>query len=175
MAAALHLVASARVDGRDQPPPVPRFIVSPFAPLVYAAVQRCLGGLAPGRWPAGPGDRTGIVLSSGEFDTVTLELSVRQAHRGRISPILFYQVLPTAVLGQIAVDFRLTGPVSCVASTGDARAEALEIAQLTLADDSADWMLAVTAGLADDPAASFATADLIGRPVPGGAPGTGAP
>jgi hypothetical protein len=36
-------------------------------------------------------------------------------------------------------------------------------------------MIAVTAELADNPADSFATADLVGRPVPGGVPGAGAP
>jgi 3-oxoacyl-(acyl-carrier-protein) synthase len=169
MTPGLDVVASARAVGRDQPPPVPKFIVSDFAPLVYAAVRRCIGAPESAHLLHGHGERAGLVLSSRRFDTVTLELSVEQARQRRISPILFYQVLPTAILGQVAIDYGMTGPVSCLASTGDARAEALEVALLLLADDSADWMIAMTAGLADDPADSFATADLVRRAAPGDA------
>ena len=105
------------------------------------------------------------MLSSLKFDTATLELSVQQVHRGRVSPLFFYQVLPTAVLGQIAIDYRLTGPVSALATTGDPRAEALAVAHLTLAEGDADWVIALAAGLSADPADSFASADLVSLPA----------
>jgi 3-oxoacyl-(acyl-carrier-protein) synthase len=107
------------------------------------------------------GDRVAIVLGSHRFDTVSLELSAEQADQGRVSPILFYQVLPTAILGQIARDYRLTGPVSCVAVTGDAQAEVWDIARVLLADASAELVLGLSVELNSDPAKSFAQADLV--------------
>jgi len=161
---ASELVTSAVVHAGLQLPQLPGFMASDFAPLVYAAVRECVGDARPGHLLEGVGDRTGLVLGSRRFDTTSLELSVEHVNRGRVSPILFYQVLPTAVLGQIARDYRLTGPVSCVAVTGDARAEVLELARLTLADRDAEWVLALTVELAPDPARAFATADLVRSP-----------
>ncbi len=158
---ALELVAGAVVRAGDEPPQLPGFLASSFAPLVYAATRECLGDARSGHLLEGAGERTGIILGSQRFDTVTLEMSVEQVNRGRVSPILFYQVLPTAVLGQIARDYRLTGPVSCVAVTGDAHAEVLELARLSLADEDAEWVLALTVELGSDPAEAFATADLV--------------
>ncbi len=167
----LELVASARIHADPQVPPLAGFFASDFAPLVYAAVRECVGDPRSGHLLEGAGDRVGIVLGSRRFDTVSLELSVEQVNRGRLSPILFYQVLPTAVLGHLARDYRLTGPVSCVAVTGDARAEVLELARLLLADASAEWVLGVTVEMDPDPAKTFARADLV-RSGAGPADGT---
>ena len=158
--AAVTITASSRVVSSERPPRVPRFIEGDFAPLAYAAVGRCIG-VPQSHLLEGHGDRASIVLSSVEFDTQTLELSVRQVQKGRISPVLFYQVLPTAVLGQIAIDYGITGPVSCVAATADPREEALEVAGLALAEGDADWIVALAVVLAEDPEASFASADLV--------------
>ncbi|MDQ7803471.1 hypothetical protein Q5425_06995 [Amycolatopsis sp. A133] len=155
------VTASAVVSGGDRPPRLPGFMVSDFAPLVYAAARSCVGAADSRHLLSGAGDRTGIVLGSRGFDTVTLELAVRQVDAGRVSPVLFYQVLPTAVLGIIARDYRLTGPVSCLAVTGNPRAEALELAAVVLADRSADRVLALAVELAEDPADSYACADLV--------------
>jgi 3-oxoacyl-(acyl-carrier-protein) synthase len=163
---AFELVASAQVHAGPELPQLPGFMASNFAPLVYAAVRGCLGDARSDHQLKGLGDRVGMVLGSQRFDTVTLEMSVEHVNRGRVSPILFYQVVPTAVLGQIARDYRLTGPVSCVAVTGDARAEVLELGRLLLADRDADWVIGVTVELDPDPAKSFATADLV-RSAPG--------
>lgn len=170
---AIMITASSRLVGSDRPPRLARFIEGDFAPLVYAAVSQCIG--APqSHLLEGHGDRAGIVLSSVGFDTETLELSVRQVHKGRISPVLFYQVLPTAVLGQIAIDYHITGPVSCLATTGDARDEALDVARLMLAEGDADWVIALAVALAADPADSFASADLVSLvPAEAAAPSPG--
>ena len=154
-------VASATVHAGQHVSALPGFMVSDFAPLVYAAVRECLGDARSGHLLKGVGDRVGIVLGSRRFDTVSLELSVEHVNRGRVSPILFYQVLPTAILGQIARDYRLTGPVSCVSVTGDARAEVLETAGVLLADDAAEWVLGLTVELDPDPGKSCARADLV--------------
>jgi len=156
-----ELVASAQIHGDARLPPLAGFFASDFAPLVYAAVRECVGDPKTGHLLEGAGDRVGIVLGSQRFDTASLELSADQLDQGRLSPILFYQVLPTAILGHIARDYRLTGPVSCVAVTGDARAEVLELARLHLADASAEWVLGLTVELDPDPAKSFAQADLV--------------
>ena len=136
-------------------------MASNFAPLVYAAVRACVGDPRSGVLPEDIGGRVGIVLGSRRFDTVTLELSVDHVNRGRVSPILFYQAVPTAVLGQIARDYRLTGPVSCVAVTGDARAEVLELARVLLGDECVEWVLALTVEMDPDPAQAYASADLV--------------
>jgi len=163
---ALELVSSAEVHAGQQPPPLVGFMVSDFAPLVYAAVRECVGDARSGHLLEGADGRVGIVLGSQRFDTVTLELSVEHVNSGRVSPILFYQVVPTAILGQIARDYRLTGPVSCVAVTGDARAEVLEVARVLLADEGAEWVLGLTVEMNPDPAKAFASADLV-RSQPG--------
>ncbi|MEU8709154.1 hypothetical protein [Streptomyces sp. NPDC048565] len=167
---AFEVVAGVRVHAGPQVPPLAGFFASDFAPLVYAAVRECVGPPRSGHLLEGVGDRTGIVLGSRSFDTTSLELSVAQVNQGRVSPILFYQVLPTAVLGHIARDYRLTGPVSCVAVTGDARAEVLELSRLLLADESAQWVLGLTVELSPDPEKAFARADLV-RSAPGPADG----
>ncbi|GAA4956865.1 hypothetical protein [Actinoplanes utahensis] len=157
----VDLIAGAEVRSGPDVPKLAGFMVSDFAPLVYAAVRECLGDPRSPHLLDGAGGKVAMVLCSRRFDTVTLELSVEHVNRGRVSPILFYQVVPTAVLGQIARDYRLTGPVSCVAVTGDARAEAHELARVLLADDSARWVLALTVEMDADPAKNFASADLV--------------
>jgi 3-oxoacyl-(acyl-carrier-protein) synthase len=158
---AFELVTSAEVHAGPELPQLPGFMASDFAPLVYAAVRGCLGDARSEHQLKGVGNRVAMILGSQRFDTVTLELSVEHVNRGRVNPILFYQVVPTAVLGQIARDYRLTGPVSCVAVAGDARVEVLELARLLLADRDAEWVLGVTVALNADAAKSFATADLV--------------
>ena len=123
----------------------------------------------------GVGEGVGIVLGSRRFDTVTLELAIQQINDRRVSPILFYQAVPTAVLGQIARDYRLTGPLSCMAVTGDARAEVWELARLMVTDQGAEWILALTVnmepGPGSDSAQAYACADLLrfaDRPTDGG-------
>lgn len=164
----LEVVAAAVTYGGPQLPRVVGFMESDFAPLVYAAVRECVGDARSEHLLAGVGDRVAIILGSQRFDTVTLELSVEHVKRGRVNPILFYQAVPTAVLGQIARDYRLTGPVSCVAVLGDARAEVLELARVLLADGGVEWVLGLTVELHPDPALGFAGADLV-RAEPGSA------
>ncbi|MFJ7629354.1 hypothetical protein ACIQZN_22945 [Streptomyces sp. NPDC097595] len=169
----LETVAGATVHGGPQLPRLPGFMESDFAPLVYAAVRACLGEPRSEHLLTGAGDRCAIVLGSRYFDTVTLELSVEHVNRKRVNPILFYQAVPTAVLGQIARDYRLTGPVSCVAATGDVHAEVLELARVTLADGDVDRVLGLMVEMNDDPALGLARADLVrAAPAPAGRKGT---
>jgi hypothetical protein len=160
----LDIVAGAEQCAGPDLPGLPGFLPSDFAPLIYGAVRACLGGPRSAHRLHGAGHRAGIVLCSQRFDTASLELSVEHVDRGRVSPILFYQVVPTAVLGQVARDYRLTGPVSCVATIGDARREALEMARVLLTDAGTDWVL--TLAVDTRAATPFARADLV-RSCPG--------
>lgn len=167
----LELVSTAEVLTDHRLPPVIGFIASDFAPLVYAAVRGCLGDPPSDVLPADGRDRVGIVLGSRRFDTPALELSVEQVERGRVNPLLFYQAVPTAVLGQVARDYRLTGPVSCLAVAGDARAEVRELARVLLADGDVDQVLALTVELDPDSAKSSAGAELVRRAARSTEPG----
>ncbi|MEU0300476.1 hypothetical protein ABZ252_13555 [Streptomyces sp. NPDC006175] len=170
----LETVAGATVHGGPQLPRLPGFMESDFAPLVYAAVRACVGEARSEHLLTDAGDRCAIVLGSRYFDTVTLELSVEHVNRKRVNPIFFYQAVPTAVLGQIARDYRLTGPVSCVAALDDVRAEVHELARVILADGGADQVLGLVVEMRPDPALGFARADLM-RAVPGPAGRKGTP
>ncbi|MCC2321226.1 hypothetical protein [Cellulomonas xiejunii] len=161
---AVEVVANAQVHAGPDLTPLVGFMASDFAPLVYAAVRECVGDPRGSHLLEGVGDRVAIVLGSRRFDTVSLDLSVEQVDQGRVSPILFYQVVPTAVLGQVARDYGLTGPVSCLAVTDDARAEVREVADVLLADGDVDWVLAVTVEMAPDPTPSSAGAELVRWP-----------
>lgn len=157
----LEIVAGAEAHVGPPLPTVVGFIETDFAPLVYAAVRECVGDARSEHRLTGVGDRVAIILGSRYFDAAILELSVEHVNRGRVSPILFYQAVPTSVLGQIARDYRLTGPVSCAAVLGDACAEVLELARVVLAAGDADWVLGLTVETHPDPALGFARADLV--------------
>lgn len=157
-----EVLAAAEVRADEGVPRLVGFIESDFAPLVHAAVRACVGEPRTDHLLAGAGDRAALVLGSRRFDTVSLETSVEQVARGRVSPILFYQVVPTAVLGLVARDYGITGAVSCVAATDDARAEVRAVAEVLLADGSADRVLALTVELGPGPGDAVARAELLG-------------
>jgi hypothetical protein len=62
----------------------------------------------------------------------------------RVSPLLFFQSVPNAVAGYLAVRWQLTGPVVCVTGT---RA-GLDLAALLIDDADADEVLVVRVDLA---------------------------
>ena len=63
---------------------------------------------------------------------------------GRVSPLLFFQSVPNAVAGYLAVRWHLTGPVVCVSGI---RA-GLDVAALLIEDADADEALVVCVDLA---------------------------
>ncbi|MFD0392348.1 hypothetical protein ACFQ3Z_04265 [Streptomyces nogalater] len=100
--------------------PLPGFVRSPSHPRPRrgAAVRRPAGQRGqPGR---GRGARTAIVLGSMACDAVTADIAGEKVARGGVAePVLFHQTVTTAVLGVIARDYRITGPVTCVSSMTD--------------------------------------------------------
>lgn len=111
---------------------VPGFIESPFLNLTYATQAECLKSVASpgGRMPAG------IVLASVLGDTVTADkASVAVAAGGVPMPLLFYQSVPSAVLGRITADMPLDGPLICLSGGVTLFEDALETAGAMLGGD----------------------------------------
>ncbi|MEU1075100.1 MULTISPECIES: ketosynthase [unclassified Streptomyces] len=122
---------------------VPGFVESAFSPLVKAAVDRCLADVVDGATLGKQGARTGLVLATLFGDTVTSDLGSRLLESGQTAnPLLFYQSVPTTILGVIARDYAITGPTTCVALRGDVRSEALDLVD-TILDDGMDQVLLI--------------------------------
>lgn len=159
----LDVVSRSHVDADEVVPPLPGFIVSEFPSLLWIAATRCLvqAGFPPSISGDGDVDRVGILLCSRMLDSTTLALAAEQTKAGTLSPILFYQAVPTAVLGLIARDHALTGPVSCIAAEADAAEEARYVAAVTLGDGDADALLLLTIELEAAAPGPRATAELV--------------
>jgi hypothetical protein len=140
------------LDGDTEPPPLTGFVASPFGPLVAAAADRCLGarfGEPPA--PAEQAERTAMVLVSRLGDMATeAEVTGSVDNGTRASPLLFFQSVPSAVLGVVSAQWGLGGPVICTSPQGDALADGMDLTRLLLADGSADLVLVVTVELAVD-------------------------
>ena len=138
----------------DGLPPLAGFTASTFNPLVAEAAERCLRahyGPAPGPGPT----RTALLLTSGSGDRATAAaIDAAAASQRRVPPLLFFQSNPNAVLGHIAARWQLTGPVVATgtpvpAVPGEVPADALELAELLLADGDADQVLLIAAEQAE--------------------------
>ncbi|MBL1086539.1 hypothetical protein JK359_32055 [Streptomyces actinomycinicus] len=148
--AALTVLARAesRTTDRPAPPPVHGFAFSAFAPLVAAAVTRCLtaypGGAAG---VAGPATAVLLVTTFGDTETadaVTRALSERQPP----SPVLFFQSVPTSVLGHLTRVLGVTGPMACLSVLDDAAGQGEAYARVLLASGAAERALVVEVELA---------------------------
>lgn len=123
-----------------EPADLPRvvgFADSPFVRLADAVLRDCLP--APEHRP-----RTGIVLASVLGDIATANrASAAVAIGQKPSALLFYQSVPTAVLGHVCAEFGLQGPLVCLSGAADLCADACEIAEQLLEEGSADRVLVV--------------------------------
>jgi hypothetical protein len=118
------------------PPPVPGFIESQFNPLVYAVVKQCLSS-----WGPEEGAGTAIVLGSGLGDTTTADVASQNVAKGSVhNPLLFFQSVPTSILGYVTREFGITGPLSCVAGS-ELSTNMLEMADLLLEDKTLHQVL----------------------------------
>lgn len=126
-----EVTARADITSADPVPPVAGFVRSPFAPMLREAARRCLGE----RPATGLGNRTAILLASVYGDAATLDIAGEQlAHGALLDPMLFHQTVPTAILGVLARDYGITGPITCLSTPDDLEREALDMAELLLAD-----------------------------------------
>jgi hypothetical protein len=134
-------------DVATPPRPLPGFIASSFSPLVADVADRCLRG-CHGAPPLAPsvGDRTALVLASVRGDLAIAAEIARTVDDGqRMSPLLFFQSVATAVLGHLAAAWGLAGPVVCVSPVGDPQADALALAAALIDDGDADAALVLVA------------------------------
>lgn len=146
--------------GEDgSPPPLGGFVGSDFSPMVAAAADRCLAPVYGPVEADRPARRTALVLASAGGDLQTYTATARLVTAGRRpSPLLFFQSVPNAVLGQVARCWGLTGPVICLSPDQGRRplAEALEVAGWLTATGSATEALLL----------------VVDQVLPSGAPGT---
>ncbi|MET7704749.1 beta-ketoacyl synthase chain length factor [Micromonospora sp. NPDC005413] len=157
------------------PPPIRGFVASPFAPLVAAVAGRCLRR----RTGAGPAGPTAVVLVSVYADQATAAAVVAEVDGGRrVSPMYFFQSVPNSVLGHVATEWALTGPVVCLSPAGDPLGEGRAVAEGLFADGDAAEALVIIVEHGVDPAKpSGATAVLLRpdhqttRPPTGGGQG----
>ncbi|WP_435205197.1 beta-ketoacyl synthase chain length factor [Micromonospora sp. bgisy143] len=158
-----------------RPPAVRGFVASPFPPLVVAVAGRCLRRRT-GTGPAGP---TAVVLVSAYADQATAAAIAGEVDDGRrVSPMYFFQSVPNSVLGHVATEWALTGPVVCLSPAGDPVGEGRAVAEGLFADGDAAEALVIVVEHDTDPAQpSGATALLLmpdhetTRPPTGGGQG----
>lgn len=167
------VVAAAVVDTateRGELPGVPGFVVSAFNPLVRETVRRCLGDPgtpdAPNPLTATFPDSTAIVLATVAADATTSDTASQKLVSGRVhNPLLFFQSVTTSIVGHLAIEYGLTGPIHCVAADHAADSTALDAAALLLLDDTIDQVLVVGVELAANPrtAAAFERLAVLGH------------
>ncbi|MET9402993.1 hypothetical protein [Kitasatospora sp. NPDC002965] len=147
----------------EQLPPLPGFSASSFNPLVAETADRCLRA-RHGAAPA-PG-RTALLLASTGGDRATARaIDEAAASERRMPPLLFFQSNPNAVLGHIAARWGLTGPVVAISPEesppGRVPQDALDLAELLLADGDAEQVLVIAAEQADGPRESDRAVALL--------------
>ncbi|MEV0003570.1 hypothetical protein AB0H28_14955 [Micromonospora sp. NPDC050980] len=149
--------------GDADAPAVPGFVHSPFAPLVVAVAERCLGRRHPSR-PLPAGNRTAVLLVSASGDTAAAaHVRATVAGGGRVGPLFFFQSVPNSVAGHVAARWGLDGPVVCLSPTGDPRADGEAAADLLRHDGDATQALLILIELAPDGTPGEATAVLLGE------------
>ncbi|EKX63945.1 hypothetical protein Sipo8835_25905 [Streptomyces ipomoeae] len=142
--------ASWSAEGDERPPNLPGFTASPFAPIIAHVADRCLSG-HHGEPPAPPerAEGTAMVLVTQLGDMATEAAVTGSVDTGtKASPLLFYQSVPSAVLGVVSARWDLGGPVICISPAGDPLAEGMDLAELLIEDGSAGDVLLVLVELA---------------------------
>jgi|GEM_PF-3555467 len=150
MTEAMRIVVSGlHQQGAGEPVPNVRgFVRSPFNPLIYHSVKQAAEQAALTR-EALPPDRRGIMLASMFTDAVTQQETWTDMINGKkISPIMFPQSVPSAIIGFLAKELNIHGPMTCLSASRSGTELALRQAADWLADGDAD---AVAVTLCDVP------------------------
>ncbi|HEX4787944.1 MAG TPA: hypothetical protein VH372_05745 [Actinospica sp.] len=144
--------------GAEGEPPanVHGFVVSPFPRLVYHVVRATLGepeafaaASGSGR-PRGP--HTGILLGTVFGDSATADAVCQRLAEGTVhNPMLFFQSVPTSVLGALCRDYTITGPMVCVSEQRDTAAWLLGAVDELLDEEEIDQVLAIGIELVSNP------------------------
>jgi len=128
-------------------PVLPGYVLSSFSPLVAAAAEGCLAGR-----PADPAvlERTAVLLVTAGNDAVSADhVRDRVAAGRRLGPLLFFQIAPNSVVGQLTARWGLAGPVVALSPVGDPLADGLAEAELLLEDGDAEQVLLILVEQAD--------------------------
>jgi len=137
-AAGLAVSAAASWPGTgadNEVKPLAGFIWSSFSPLLAEVADRVLRGRGG---PPAPGRVTAVVIVSALGDVTTATRVAEAVDAGqRVSPLLFFQAVPNAVVGHLAARWGLTGPVVCVGGIGTG----LEVAATLIEDADCDEVL----------------------------------
>jgi hypothetical protein len=143
--AGLTVCASAswpETDADREAPALAGFIESSFSPLLAEVAAQALRRRAQQQ---GSGNVTAIVMVTALGDVTSAVRVAAAVDAGkRVSPLMFFQSVPNAVAGYLAVRWHLTGPVVCVSGI---RA-GLDVAALLIEDADADEALVVSVDLA---------------------------
>ncbi len=131
-------ITGLHMQAVEEPVPAVRgFVRSPFNPLIYHSVKQAAAGTAIASELAP--DRKGILLGSLFVDAVTEEETWKDLLQGKkLSPIMFPQSVPSAVIGYLAKELDIHGPMSCMGASRDGLAILLQQAIDWLEDDEAD-------------------------------------
>jgi 3-oxoacyl-(acyl-carrier-protein) synthase len=166
--AGLAVLAQARWPDpcAAEPKPLPGFVASSFSPLVAATAGQCLA-----RWyGAAPiareeGERVALILASVRGD-VAIARAIAEVvdSGGRMPPLLFFQSVATAVMGHIAAEWGIGGPLLCISPATDPAADAMALAASVLDDGDADSALVVLAEQACTAAEEDRSHALLVRP-----------
>lgn len=135
----------------DEPPPkLAGFTASPFAPIIAHVADLCLTDRYT--QPPVPADRaesTAMVLVSQLGDMATEAAVVGSVDKGtKASPLLFFQSVPSAVLGVVSARWNIGGAVISISPAGDPLGDAMDLAQLLIEDGGVTDVLLVLIELA---------------------------
>lgn len=134
----------------QRPPDLPGFTASPFAPIIAHVADLCLTARYQGApVPPDRAESTAMVMVSQLGDMATEAAVVGSVDQGtKASPLLFFQSVPSAVLGVVSARWNLGGAVISISPAGDPLAEGMDLAQLLIEDGSARDVLLVLVELA---------------------------
>lgn len=138
------VIASARINEDVPLPSVSGFITSRFNPLVNEVARRCLANVND---ITGPG--TLLLMGTVFGDTTTSDTASRNLVAGEVhNPLLFFQSVPTTILGYIAHEFGITGPIVCISASTNPAGTLRAMAELYLLDDEIRRVLMIEVELA---------------------------
>jgi beta-ketoacyl synthase-like protein len=135
---------------------LPGYVLSSFSPLVAAVADGCLTEhYAKPSASAASRQRTAVLVVTAGNDVVSAgHVRDKVASGRRIGPLMFFQVAPNSVVGQVTAHWGLGGPVVCISPVGDPLADGMAEAELLLSDGDADEVLLILVEQGDPSGAS---------------------
>lgn len=125
----------------DDYPPVRGFVRSSFSPIFYHAALKAGQNAQLDQLPA---TKKAIISASMFLDGVSDEQSNSDLLAGkRVSPILFPQSVPSSVVGIIAKELTINGPMTCISASSGSVISMLQQAYDWLDDGDANAVLLV--------------------------------